>query len=76
MLSSAMARKGTTDQGQALVEFALVLPVFLLLIFGLVEFGILLNAASELAKYRSLDLASDVEDAVLAGTANRVFRLG
>ena len=37
---------------------------------------ILLNAASELAKYRSLDLASDVEDAVLAGTANRVFRLG
>jgi Flp pilus assembly protein TadG len=27
------------DQGQALVEFALVLPVLLLVLFGLVEFG-------------------------------------
>ncbi|TMF27724.1 MAG: pilus assembly protein [Chloroflexi bacterium] len=40
-----MAREGT-DRGQALIEFAIVLPIFLLLIFGLVEFGVLLNAAS------------------------------
>jgi Flp pilus assembly protein TadG len=40
-------RRPTTaaEGGQALVEFALVLPVFLLLIFGLVEFGLALNAA-------------------------------
>ena len=41
-------RRGPTsssERGQALVEFALVLPVFLLLVFGLVEFGLALNAA-------------------------------
>lgn len=39
-------RRGTTtssESGQALLEFSLVLPVFLLLLFGLVEFGFLLN---------------------------------
>ena len=41
-----MAREGTTERGQAIIEFALVLPIFLLLLFGLVEFGVLLNAAS------------------------------
>jgi hypothetical protein len=35
----------SSESGQALVEFSLVLPVFLLLIFGLVEFGLALNAA-------------------------------
>ena len=35
----------SSEGGQALVEFALVLPIFLLLIFGLVEFGLALNAA-------------------------------
>ncbi|MGH2491247.1 MAG: TadE/TadG family type IV pilus assembly protein [Candidatus Limnocylindria bacterium] len=34
----------SSECGQALVEFALVLPVFLLLVFGLVEFGFALNA--------------------------------
>jgi Flp pilus assembly protein TadG len=38
-------RTSTTEHGQALVEFALVLPVFLLLIFGIVEFGFVYNAA-------------------------------
>jgi len=32
------------DRGQTLVEFALVLPWFLLLLFGMIEFGFLLNA--------------------------------
>jgi len=40
-----MGRTTETQSGQALVEFALVLPVFLLLIFGVVEFGFLYNAA-------------------------------
>src|SRR2546423_15501543 len=38
--------RGPSDSGQALVEFAIVLPVFLLLLFGLVEFGFVLNASS------------------------------
>lgn len=44
--------------GQAIVEFALVLPLLLILIFGVMEFGILLydkavitNASREAARY-------------------------
>ena len=50
-------RKGKARRGQALVEFALVLPVFLLLIFGIVDAGRLIytyntvaNAAREGAR--------------------------
>jgi len=35
----------SSERGQALVEFALVLPAFLLLVFGVVEFGLAFNAA-------------------------------
>jgi len=49
-------RKG--QEGQALVEFALVIPFLLLLMFGLIEFGLLLynqqvitNASREGARY-------------------------
>ena len=34
-----MKRDATHSRGQGLVEFALVLPLFLLLLFGMVEFG-------------------------------------
>ena len=34
-----MSRSGRNIRGQGLVEFALVLPIFLLLLFGMVEFG-------------------------------------
>ncbi|MCC7364054.1 MAG: pilus assembly protein [Dehalococcoidia bacterium] len=46
-----------TEKGQALVEFAFVLPVFILLLFGLVDFGrgfytwlVVTNAAREGAR--------------------------
>lgn len=46
------------QEGQSLVEFALILPVFLILLFGVVEFGLLLynqhvitNASREGARY-------------------------
>lgn len=32
------------DRGQALVEFALILPILLILIMGIVQFGLVLNA--------------------------------
>lgn len=32
-------RKNTGNRGQALVEFALVLPLLFLLVFGIIEFG-------------------------------------
>jgi Flp pilus assembly protein TadG len=60
-------------KGQAVVEFALVLPVFLLLVFGALEFGrayfnmhLLTNAAREGARRASLpnQTQSGVEDTV------------
>jgi Flp pilus assembly protein TadG len=44
-----VVRRGATtssESGQALLEFSLVLPVFLLLLFGLVEFGFLFSVSS------------------------------
>jgi Flp pilus assembly protein TadG len=35
------------EEGQALVEFALVLPVLLLVLFGITEFGLALNTAND-----------------------------
>jgi Flp pilus assembly protein TadG len=31
------------DQGQAMVEFAMILPILLLLVLGIIQFGILFN---------------------------------
>ena len=46
------------DRGQALPEFALVLPILLVLVFGIVQFGVAINSkndgthvANELARY-------------------------
>lgn len=48
--SSAPRRKRhacARDEGQALVELAIVLPVLLLLVFGIVRFAIALNSAND-----------------------------
>ena len=50
-----------TDRGQSLVEFAAVIPLFLIVVFGIVDFGIGLktwievtNAAREAARYGAI----------------------
>ncbi len=60
-------------RGAAVIEFALVLPVFILLIFGMIEFGravmvqqILVNASREGARQAVLD------GSTVAEVANRV----
>jgi Flp pilus assembly protein TadG len=60
-------RKG--ERGQNLVEFALVLPIFLVLVFGIVDFGMGLkawiqvtNAAREAARYAAVTCATDAAD--------------
>ncbi len=53
----SLARWRDSDTGQSLVEFSLVLPIFLVLLFGLVDFGrgfytwlVVTNAAREGAR--------------------------
>ena len=36
------------NKGQALIEFILILPIFLLLIFIIIDFGVIFNAKSNL----------------------------
>src|SRR5271163_292440 len=50
------------ESGQALVEFALVLPIIIVILFGIVVFGVALNdwidetqLASEAARFASVD---------------------
>jgi Flp pilus assembly protein TadG len=43
-MSHRMTRNATRDRGAAAVEFALLLPLLLLLISGLIDFGRALNA--------------------------------
>jgi Flp pilus assembly protein TadG len=44
MKTKSKATSRQTERGAAAVEFALVLPVLMLLIFGIVDFGRMLNA--------------------------------
>lgn len=62
------------DDGQALVEFAMVLPLLLVVLFGCLEFGRLMNywlnenrLANELARAASVDRYPAVNDAYLTG---------
>jgi Flp pilus assembly protein TadG len=69
-----MTRIAQRDRGQDLVEFALILPLFFLLVLGILEFGVAVfaynsvaNAAREGGVIRSATVA-DMEQAVIERT--------
>lgn len=47
-MSTARSTRHRADEGQALVEFALVAPVLLLVVFSIIQFGILFGRHLEL----------------------------
>jgi Flp pilus assembly protein TadG len=54
--------RATEERGAALVEFALVVPVLLMVLFGIVQFGLALNSqndethlANEVARYATVN---------------------
>lgn len=60
-------RKHKGEDGQAMVEFALVLPIFLLILCGIIDFGWLFynqlslnNACREGARYAVVNTAEDL----------------
>jgi hypothetical protein len=60
-----LRRRHASRRGQALVEFALVLPLFLMVVFGIIVLGIgifyqqqVTNAAREAARYASIHSAT------------------
>jgi Flp pilus assembly protein TadG len=80
-----MKRKDIRDQeGQAMTEFAIVLPIFVLLLFGIIQFGITFNnyitltdaaragarKAAVLRSSTSTNYAADCKAAVLAAATN------
>jgi Flp pilus assembly protein TadG len=74
-------RRRRRTHGQSLVEFAVVLPVFLLILSGIIDFGFLLysrmtviNAAREGA--RVVVAATDTPETIRALVANRVTDVG
>jgi TadE-like protein len=41
--SPRRGRRGGREDGQALIEFALILPLFLMIVVGIIQFGVALN---------------------------------
>jgi Flp pilus assembly protein TadG len=44
---AVVSARAAAERGQALVEFVLVLPLLLLVVFGIVQFGLALNSAND-----------------------------
>lgn len=81
-----MNMKWKNQKGAALVEFALILPVLLLILLGIIEFGIIMfdkaiitnasrEAAREIVNYKAPSEA-DVKDKILASYANLPITFG
>ena len=48
-------------KGQALVEFVLILPIFILILFAIVDFGMILNKKNELENI-SVDISNMIRN--------------
>jgi Flp pilus assembly protein TadG len=77
-----LKRLRAADEGQALIEFALVLPVLLIMIVGIIEFGrawnlhqVLTDAAREGARKAAISNASITQDSVI-NTVKTALSLG
>jgi hypothetical protein len=67
-------RGPSSERAQALVEFALVLPVFLVLLFGVVEFGFVFNAVVSLNQISRVAALLAAEGGRSEGTDCMVLR--
>ncbi len=66
MKKRLFSKKNKREDGQAMVEFALILPIFLLILCGIIDFGWLFynqlslnNACREGARYAVVNTADD-----------------
>ena len=66
-----VARLGGEERGAALVEFALVLPILLVILLGILDFGLyyyndlqLTHAARDAARYLSVGKVAEANDAI------------
>jgi Flp pilus assembly protein TadG len=74
-------RRIHAEDGAAAVEFALVLPVLILLVFGIVEFGLVFNrwlSVTHAARegVRTYSLTGDAAEGAAAGEASAPDLLG
>jgi Flp pilus assembly protein TadG len=78
-----MSRCESNDHGQALVEIALILPVLLLLVLGIIEFGraftdqqAVTDAAREGARHAVVDDDTITQDSVESAVRTALDRAG
>lgn len=76
MFGKLIRKKARDERGQSLVEFALVVPIFLILVFGIVDFGMgfhawitTTNAAREGARIGAVGAGASTIDARVRDTA-------
>jgi len=79
---SILRRSQKKNRGQAIVEFALILPIFILILFGIVEFGMVFNqylvvtsASREGARIAALG-GTDAETVAIVNTAAASINTG
>jgi len=77
-MSTRLFRRSSEDDGAVLIEFALVIGLFFMLVFGMVDFGLAINTKTQMAnagregaRLGSVNpVESDVVDRVREAAAN------